>query len=655
MKRTLCLLLCIIFAVSLCLPVYAAAPVPEPVLKATESVVRVFSEYADGYVTGSGFVIKSDKNETLIATNYHVVEDNPYNISVWLSDDESVSAQILAYTDQKDMCILSLAYPVSLKALTMAKSQATQGTAVYAVGFPGAADYLSDKEAHTSADATITDGIISAVRDLTVSGYGAPMKVLQITAAINSGNSGGPLFNAHGEVVGINTYGIDDSQGIFGAIDISELETFMEDNAILPTSKTDKISWTIIAILLGFAVCGAVVVTMVVARKKKIKTSATSEKAQTPPHKRVVAIIAAVLVLLLLGSYVGCYFAAKSSADDGEFEAASSLLFIKPITRLHDEKLVAYIEAGQLLEERNYSAAKQAFEDIPEYLSAAGLAKEADYRRAVQCADANDFDAAINIMSTLEESNYKNAAEKVLEFQYREGVYLLLEGNAFGKANAIFTRLMEENYDGAEDMQKETQYLWALSFIEDGKYIIAYKRLASIEGYSDVDEIRRALEETIYAEGQSLYYKAEYSSASENFTCISDYADSEKYLTLISAHGFLARWSNPDETVKKLEDIFYFEDASDLLLSNANFACQFLLGTWRTSDGSNYFKIDEDSFRSSYNLPSYSGSSFNIENGIYSISSDSYGERAQFEFTLLTPNSMEVYCYRDGSTYILYR
>ena len=645
MKRTHCLLLCIIFAVLLCLPVYAATSVPEPILKATGSVVRVFAEYADRYVTGSGFVIKSDKNETLIATNYHVVENNPYNISVWLSDDESVSAEILAYTDQKDMCILSLPYPASLKALTLAKSQATQGTAVYAVGFPGAADHLSDKEAHTSADATITDGIISAVREVTVSGYGTPMKVLQITAAINSGNSGGPLFNALGEVVGINTYGIDDSQGIFGAIDISELEAFMEDNAISSTGKINGFSWTSIAILLGIVVCGIVIIA--VARKKKIKTSATSEEAQTPTHKRIVAIIAAALVLLLLGSYFGCYFAAKSSADDGEFAAANSLLFVKPITRLHDERLVAYIEAGLLLEERNYSAAKQAFEELPEYLNAAELAKEADYRRAVQCADANNFDEAINIMSTLEESNYKNADKKVLEFQYREGVYLLFEDNAFGQANAIFTQLMEENYDGAEDMQKETQYLWALSFIEDGKYIVAYKRLASIEEYSDVDEIRRALEETIYAEGQSLYYKAEYSSASENFTCISDYADSEKYLTLISAHSFLARWSNPDETVKQLEDIFYFEDASDLLLSNTNFACYFLLGTWRTSDGNYYLKIIEEAdkygFRCSYNLPTYGGS-FNIENGTFSVSNDFYEEKAQFELILRTPDSMDVYC-----------
>ena len=245
-------------------------------MKATESVVRVLAEYADGYATGSGFVIKSDKEETLIATNYHVVEGNPYSISVWLSEEETVSATILAYTNQKDMCILKLAYPVSLKPLAFSDSGAKQGQAVYAVGFPGAADYLSDKEAHTSADATITDGIVSAVREATVSSYGTPTKILQINAAINSGSSGGPLFNTNGEVVGINTYGINDSQGIFGAIDVSELKSFMADNAISVPKTVSEFPWAI-AVIIAVAVMGIAAISIIVVRKKKIKAPVKTE------------------------------------------------------------------------------------------------------------------------------------------------------------------------------------------------------------------------------------------------------------------------------------------------------------------------------------------------------------------------------------------
>lgn len=276
MKRIYSILFCILLIASMILPVYAVSSVPECVVKATESVVRVLAEYADGYATGSGFVIKSDKSETLIATNYHVVEGEPYSISVWISEEETVSAMILAYTSQKDMCILKLAYPVSLKALPFSENGAKQGEAVYAVGFPGAADYLSDKEAHTSADATLTDGIVSAVREATVSSYGTPAKILQINAAINSGNSGGPLFNTHGEVVGINTYGINDSQGIFGAIDVGELKAFMADNAVPVPSATAKLPWVIIVIL-AVAAIGITVLLVVMMRKKKTNAPVKAE------------------------------------------------------------------------------------------------------------------------------------------------------------------------------------------------------------------------------------------------------------------------------------------------------------------------------------------------------------------------------------------
>lgn len=75
MRRFIAILLCVLLVGLLTISVYAVSAVPASVIKATESVVRVLAEYADGYSTGSGFVIKSDKAETLIATNYHVVED----------------------------------------------------------------------------------------------------------------------------------------------------------------------------------------------------------------------------------------------------------------------------------------------------------------------------------------------------------------------------------------------------------------------------------------------------------------------------------------------------------------------------------------------------------------------------------------------------
>lgn len=795
MKRICSIILCALLVVSMAISVYAVSSVPEPVMMATESVVRVLAEYADGYTTGSGFVIKSGKDETLIATNYHVVEGKPYSISVWLGEEETINATILAYTNQKDMCILKLAYPVSLKPLTFAKSSAKQGDAVYAVGFPSVADYLSDKEAHTSADATITDGIVSAVREATMSNYGTPTKILQINAAINPGNSGGPLFNTRGEVVGINTYGINDSQGIFGAIAVSELAAFLADYSIRVSQSPNITLWIIFAFAIA-GIVGTIVTLIIVTRKRKMKTPKKTQPttiplyeymaanpngtsihnavamllpvalqlrdmhnngyahlqvspnsilvgktgailcnaslAETdrytsgyaapeiykgssagnrsdiysfcallyyvstgkqplnalsrtdndrithedtsyaeiinmglaldpinryatmqdiiinlsaynvgpfintlsvlepnipkklekqkakPSRKKIVLAVAIVLIVALLGSYGGCYFGAKVSAKNGKFEIADKFLFAPPITQLHDATLVEYIEAGRLLETRNYDAAYRIFEKLDDYLDSMQLSNEAEYRLALQHADKGNFDLAIRTLDYLKAIHYKDSTEKIKDIKYR----------------------------------------WAWSLIDEGKYIEALNKLNTITGYSDVDDTIVALTETIYLEGQDLYYNGDYDGAKELFEYLSPYKDSYKYLALIDARDWRA-YVDIENTVTKLVEIFYFEDAAELLVSNTDIACQFLLGNWETSDGEYYFEIElsndeEYSYWSSYNLPWYGGS-FIIENGIYSVSDDSYEDKPQYAFTLLTPDCMDIYCYKNSKTYTLYR
>lgn len=256
----------------------AADTVPGAVLKSAASVVRVEADSADYISNGSGFVIQSDKNQTLVATNYHVVEDDPYSISVWVGGDETVSASILAYSKQKDLCVLKLGYPAALKALPLSPGGAGQGDAIYAVGFPAAADEMTGSSARTSGEATITDGIISAVRKTMVVEFGSEVTLLQINAALNPGNSGGPLFDKNGAVVGINTYGAYDSQGIFGAIAVSELTAFLADNGIsLPSAAPEQSALPAMLVLTGVAAALAAAFFLFRRRtKKKAGTLGTS-------------------------------------------------------------------------------------------------------------------------------------------------------------------------------------------------------------------------------------------------------------------------------------------------------------------------------------------------------------------------------------------
>lgn len=233
MKKLLGTLLCLVFLLCCALPARAASDVPEEVMTAAKSVVRVLSEGTSSTATGSGFVILCDTDRTLIATNYHVIENQPYNVSLWLGEEDLVDVEILLPVPEKDLCILSVDKNLGIQPLSLAQEPAKQGEAVYAVGFPGAADIFSDSAVHTSEDATITDGIVSAVRTLTMDDYGDPVSLVQMNAAINSGNSGGPLFNAKGQVVGVNTLGVTSAQGVFGAVAVSELRDVLKNNDIV--------------------------------------------------------------------------------------------------------------------------------------------------------------------------------------------------------------------------------------------------------------------------------------------------------------------------------------------------------------------------------------------------------------------------------------
>lgn len=124
MKRLLGTLLCLFFLTFCALPVQAASDVPQEVMTAAKSVVRVMSEGASSTATGSGFVILCDSKRTLIATNYHVVENQPYNVSLWLGEEDLVDVEILLPVPEKDLCILSVDKNLGIQPLPLAQEPA---------------------------------------------------------------------------------------------------------------------------------------------------------------------------------------------------------------------------------------------------------------------------------------------------------------------------------------------------------------------------------------------------------------------------------------------------------------------------------------------------------------------------------------------------
>lgn len=234
MKRFVRFVLAIMFTLFVPLASLAANSVPAKALDARGSVFRVLCEDSQYIYSGSGFVVGANGESTFLVTNYHVIKDaNPQSIVVVKRDGTDQPVTIVGYDKDYDLCILqSSAHLGNTSPLVIAnQDQAAVGDAVYALGFPEAGDYLLDDYAYAVEDITVTDGIISAIKSVTVG-----MKkttFLQMNAAINSGSSGGPLLNGLGQVVGVNTLGILDAQDVYAAVSTQHLKELLTQHQVL--------------------------------------------------------------------------------------------------------------------------------------------------------------------------------------------------------------------------------------------------------------------------------------------------------------------------------------------------------------------------------------------------------------------------------------
>ena len=155
-----------------------------------DSVVGIRSRVkgALGYYWGTGIILSEDG---YILTNQHILSGTD-SASVVLPDGTEAAALLVGEDVQMDVAVLKIEAS-GLHPATFGDSSAlTVGDDVVAIGNP-----LSD-----SLSGTMTNGIISAI-DRSVTNNGHPITMLQTNAAINEGNSGGPLFNMYGQVVGI--------------------------------------------------------------------------------------------------------------------------------------------------------------------------------------------------------------------------------------------------------------------------------------------------------------------------------------------------------------------------------------------------------------------------------------------------------------------
>lgn len=178
-----------------------------------------------GEGAGSGVIFHSDDEKIAIVTNNHVVSDAT-EVYATINDKASVKAKVVGTKEDSDLAVLTILWEdlkkAGIETVTPAEfgdSNALEvGESVIAIGNA------------MGQGLSATDGIIS-MKNQTIALQGNPLEVIQTSAAINSGNSGGALVNTKGQVIGINTakYNSEMTEGMGYAIPSNEVASIAQD------------------------------------------------------------------------------------------------------------------------------------------------------------------------------------------------------------------------------------------------------------------------------------------------------------------------------------------------------------------------------------------------------------------------------------------
>lgn len=214
----------------------------ESVKKIYDAVTVIEGYYNESLAeTGTGFIYKVDDKYGYIITNEHVLE-NTNEVKVVLTTEEEKKAEVLGKDEYLDLAVLRIEKKGIKQVANIGSSDKVNlGDTIFTIGTPLGYDYRG----------SITSGILSGKERMVAVNSSSEktddwmMKVLQTDASINPGNSGGPLLNASGEVIGICTLKLIDSEieGMGFAIPIEDAMSHID-----LLEKGEKIKWPVLGI-----------------------------------------------------------------------------------------------------------------------------------------------------------------------------------------------------------------------------------------------------------------------------------------------------------------------------------------------------------------------------------------------------------------------
>ena len=182
-----------------------------------------------GLSRGSGYVINP---EGYVGTNYHVVE-NMTGICVMRPANAGVTygfrASLVTVSEYQDLAVLRISNPdFDWPSVTFSLAELKEGQKIWSIGYPGTADRLGSG----ASSPTVRDGVIGRLYLRLERDGDRFLSIIQHSATINRGNSGGPMLDDCGRVVGTNTWGLDHLSGYLGGTNILEMASLLGNEGI---------------------------------------------------------------------------------------------------------------------------------------------------------------------------------------------------------------------------------------------------------------------------------------------------------------------------------------------------------------------------------------------------------------------------------------
>jgi tetratricopeptide (TPR) repeat protein len=324
-----------------------------------------------------------------------------------------------------------------------------------------------------------------------------------------------------------------------------------------------------------------------------------------------------------------------------------------------------YREAINYLNNNKYQEAKIALSGTFQYYR--DIQNLRTYLEGCVHMENGYYSAAINKLDKL--NDYRDSDYLILECYYRQANKLLEEHN-YDQARALFLKL--GNYKDSLNMVKECDYRFSLS---EYNYFININSTPSFDNmkntlhllddlndYKDARRILYNLKQELYNDGILLFNEAIGSRdasiilalSAKYFKLIPEFKDSICYFDLcINIESINYKYDYSLYT--KLLPLWNKPSAQSLILSNVMISYH-LLGTWE-SDG-HYFKLreEDDGFYVNSNIGWYNGKYYKIEDQIfYSKVGVDDDWKKQYSFTFINENEMQMYAFKNGKNYTLYR